>query len=165
MEKPIGTDADGFTILQTAVKSVLNQYPDLLEGEVIRYGELDEKSGIAFFDDTGALVYNEHEDVCGVMHQVCQYQFLIVYRTSSGKERNKITIQEFLNSLGKWLCREPVTINGRTAFLEQFPELTGGRIIKRITRENPYPTEPTKEGIQDWVLPMAVRYKYDFETL
>lgn len=65
--KPIGVDADGYDILTTAMKALLNQYPGLQENETIRFEQLEDDSGIAFSNDNGALVYSEKEDVCGVM--------------------------------------------------------------------------------------------------
>ena len=163
--KPIGVDADGYDILTTAMKALLNQYPGLQENETIRFEQLEDDSGIAFSNDNGALVYSEKEDVCGVMHQICQYPFFVIYRTASLLEKQKINVQAFLDSLGKWICREPVTIDGVDTRLTTFPELSGGRIIKRITRENSYGTVPQENGVQDWLLPLTVRYEYNYETI
>nr|DAG84444.1 MAG TPA: Minor capsid protein from bacteriophage [Caudoviricetes sp.]DAH22937.1 MAG TPA: Minor capsid protein from bacteriophage [Bacteriophage sp.]DAT57178.1 MAG TPA: Minor capsid protein from bacteriophage [Caudoviricetes sp.]DAU56084.1 MAG TPA: Minor capsid protein from bacteriophage [Caudoviricetes sp.] len=163
MDKVIGRDASGFDILTRAVKSLLNQYPGLEDGEVIKFEELGKESGIAFSADNGALVYAETEDVCGFRHQKCQYPFYVVYRTASNKERLKLSAQEFLDSLGKWLCQEPVVINGTQTRLAAFPALSEGRIIKRITRENSYGLEPNADAVQDWVLPVTVQYTNDIE--
>lgn len=163
MDKPIGRDASGFDIMTRAVKSLLNQYPGLLDGEVIKFEELAEDSGIAFSADNGALVYAETEDVCGGRHQKCQYPFYVVYRTASNKERLKLSAQEFLDSLGKWLCQEPVVINGSQTRLAAFPALSEGRIIKRITRDNSYGLEPNADAVQDWVLPVTVQYTNNIE--
>ena len=163
MDKVIGRDASGFDILTRAVKSLLNQYPGLEDGEVIKFEELGKESGIAFSADNGALVYAETEDVCGFRHQKCQYPFYVVYRTASNKERLKLSAQEFLDSLGKWLCQEPVVINGTQTRLAAFPALSEGRIIKRITRDNSYGLEPNADAVQDWVLPVTVQYTNNIE--
>lgn len=163
IDKVIGRDASGFDILTRAVKSLLNQYPGLEDGEVIKFEELGKESGIAFSADNGALVYAETEDVCGFRHQKCQYPFYVVYRTASNKERLKLSAQEFLDSLGKWLCQEPVVINGTQTRLAAFPALSEGRIIKRITRDNSYGLEPNADAVQDWVLPVTVQYTNDIE--
>ena len=127
--------------------------------------ELGKESGIAFSADNGALIYSEKEDVCGVMHQVCQYPFYVVYRTASDKERQKLSVQKFLDNLGKWICREPVIINGSETRLNAFPELSQGRVIKRITRDNSYGLEPQESGVQDWLLPLSVRYENTYEVI
>lgn len=161
--KPIGKDADGKDILADAIKSLLNQFPGLHDGEKIKYEELGTDSGIAFYADAGALIYSEKEDVCGTMHQVCQYPFIVVYRTASDKERQKLSVQRFLDNLGKWICREPVAVDGVETRLSAFPELSRGRVIKRITRDNSYGTEPQANGVQDWLLPITLKYEYEWE--
>lgn len=161
--KPIGKDAEGYDILRDAMKALLNQYPGLLEDQKIKYEEIGKDGGICFFSEAGALIYSEKEDICGTMHQVCQYPFFVVYRADSQKERQKNQIQNFLENLGRWICREPITIDGSEARLSAFPELSRGRVIKRIIRDNSYGTEPQENGVQDWLLPITVKYEYDWE--
>lgn len=162
-DKPIGKDVSGQTILVEAVRELLNRYPGLQEGQKIRFEELGKDGGIAFSADNGALVMSEKEDICGNMHQVCQFPFYVVYRTAAQRERQKLNVQSFLDHLGQWICGEPVNINGTQMQLRTFPQLPGGRTIKRIMRENSYGLEPQENGVQDWLLPVTVRYKYDWE--
>ena len=54
--KPIGLDATGYEVLTVAVKSLLNQYPGLYDGEIVKFEEMEKDSGIAFSADNGALV-------------------------------------------------------------------------------------------------------------
>lgn len=164
-QKPIGKDATGYEVITEAMKDLLNQFPGLLPGEEVKYEELGEDSGIAFSNDAGALVYTEREDVIGGVHQTCQYPFFIVYRAaSSAKERQKMSIQEFLDAFGKWLCREPTVIEDETYKLDGYPKLAGTRQIKKITRDNSYGTEPQTNGVQDWLLPVVVQYTNDIEA-
>lgn len=161
--KPIGKDASGYDVLTTAVKALLNQFPGLYENETVKFEELGEDSGIAFSADNGALIFSETEDVLGGVRQTCQYPFYIIYRTSSTKERQKMSIQEFLDTFGKWLCREPVVIDGSEERLSNYPTLSQGRKITKVTRDNSYGLEPQESGVQDWILPVSIEYKYDFE--
>lgn len=161
--KPIGKDASGYDVLTIAVKALLNQFPGLYENETVKFEELGEDSGIAFSADNGALIFSETEDVLGGVSQTCQYPFYIIYRTSSTKERQKMSIQEFLDTFGKWLCREPVVIDGSEQRLSNYPTLSQGRKITKVTRDNSYGLEPQESGVQDWILPVAIEYKYDFE--
>lgn len=161
--KPIGKDASGYDVLTIAVKALLNQFPGLYENETVKFEELGEDSGIAFSADNGALIFSETEDVLGGVSQTCQYPFYIIYRTSSTKERQKMSIQEFLDTFGKWLCREPVVINGSEQRLSNYPTLSQGRKITKVTRDNSYGLEPQESGVQDWILPVSIEYKYDFE--
>lgn len=161
--KPIGKDASGYDVLTIAVKALLNQFPGLYENKTVKFEELGEDSGIAFSADNGALIFSETEDVLGGVHQTCQYPFYIICRTSSTKERQKMSIQEFLDTFGKWLCREPVVINGSEQRLSNYPTLSQGRKITKVTRDNSYGLEPQESGVQDWILPVSIEYKYDFE--
>ena len=160
-QKPIGRDATGYEILTVAVKDLLNQYPGL-KGS-IKFEELEKDSGIAFSADNGALVFSEKMDITDTVHQVCQYPFFVIYRTASTRERQKMTAQKFLDTLGKWICREPVEIDGTVMRLAVFPQISGNRVIKRITRDNSYGLEPQENGVQDWVLPVSVQYTNEFE--
>lgn len=161
--KPIGKDASGYDVLTIAVKALLNQFPGLYENETVKFEELSEDSGIAFSADNGALIFSGTEDVLGGVRQTCQYPFYIIYRTSSTKERQKMSIQEFLDTFGKWLCREPVVIDGSEQRLSNYPTLSQGRKITKVTRDNSYGLEPQESGVQDWILPVSIEYKYDFE--
>lgn len=161
--KPIGKDASGYDVLTIAVKALLNQFPGLYENETVKFEELGEDSGIAFSADNGALIFSETEDVLGGVRQTCQYPFYIIYRTSSTKERQKMSIQEFLDTFGKWLCREPVVIDGSEQRLSNYPTLSQGRKITKVTRDNSYGLEPQESGVQDWILPVSIEYTYDFE--
>ena len=161
--KPIGKDASGYDVLTIAVKALLNQFPGLYENETVKFEELGEDSGIAFSADNGALIFSETEDVLGGVRQTCQYPFYIIYRTSSTKERQKMSIQEFLDTFGKWLCREPVVIDGSEERLSNYPTLSQGRKITKVTRDNSYGLEPQESGVQYWILPVSIEYKYDFE--
>lgn len=159
MDQIIGKDAEGFEILTAAMRSLLNQYPGLPDGESIKYEELKDDGGIAFSADSGALIYTEREDILGRYHQTCRYPFFVVYRIASDRERYKLSIQTFLDTLGKWICREPAVLNGSQIQLTEYPALTGNRKIKRITRENAYGLQPQENGVQDWLLPVTVQYE------
>lgn len=161
-QKPIGSDATGYEVLTTAMKNLLNDFPGL-NGESILYENLEKDSGIAFSADSGALVYTEKEDIIGNIHQDCQYPFFVVYRTAATREKQKINVQIFLDSLGKWICGEPAMINGSEIRLNSWPMLSQGRDIKRITRDNSYALEPQDNGVQDWLLPVTVIYTNEFK--
>lgn len=162
--QPIRVVADeGYKTVRDAIKVLLNQYPGLYPDEKILFETLDTDEGIIFSDNSGALVYSEKKDITDVVHQKCQYPFFVVYRSMTTKERLKLSIQTFLDTLGRWLCQEPVEINGTNMRLLEFPKLSEGREIKRITRENSYGLDPREDGAQDWVLPVTVEYTNEFE--
>lgn len=160
--KPIGTDPTGYEYMKKAIKSLLNQYPGL-DGEKIYFEELGEESGIAFSADAGALVMSERKSITDHVTQTCQFPFLLIYRTTATREFEKLNVSAFLDTMGKWLCKEPVEINGVFHRLTTYPAITDGRKITRITRNNSYGTVPNENKSQDWILPVSVQYTYEFD--
>ena len=160
--KPIGVDGVGYEVLTKAVSELLNEYPGLL-GRVVTFEGLEEQSGIAFSANNGALIMREPVDIIDHVTQTCQYPFYIVYRSASTRPDQKVRIQTFLDSIGKWVCKEPAEVNGEEVTLEAYPELAAGRKIIRVTRSNSYGLEPDAKGIQDWLLPVTVTYTNEFD--
>ena len=160
--KPIGTDATGYEYLKKAVKDLLNSFPGL-NGQTIYFEELGEESGIAFSADSGALVMAERRSITDHVTQTCQFPFLVIYRTTATREFQKMNVSNFLDSLGKWLCKEPVEIDGTIHRITSYPTISDGRKITKITRNNSYGTVPNENQSQDWVLPVSVQYTYEFD--
>lgn len=160
--KPIGTDATGYELLAKAVKVLLNEFPGL-NGQKILFEELGEDAGIAFSADAGALIMAERISITDHVTQTCQFPFLVIYRTTSTREFQKLNVSEFLDTLGKWICKEPVEIDGNFYRLSSYPSISDGRKITRISRNNSYGTVPNENKSQDWILPVSVQYTYEFD--
>lgn len=160
--KPIGKDATGYELLTKAIKALLNQFPGL-NGQKILFEELGEESGIAFSADAGALVMAERRSITDHITQECQFPFLVVYRTTTTREFQKLNVSAFLETLGKWICKEPVEIDDEIYRLSSYPEISDGRKITRISRNNSYGTVPNENKSQDWILPVSVQYTYEFD--
>ena len=160
--KPIGADVEGFEILTNAVLELLSRFPGL-NGREILFEELGRESGIAFSANNGALVMSERRSITDHVRQTCQYPFFVVYRTASTQEFQKLQVQAFFDTLGKWLCREPAVVNGETVRLKSYPALSDDRKITRITRSNSYGLEPSSDGVQDWLMPVTVEYTNEFD--
>lgn len=160
--QPIGNDFAGYDVLTKAIKDLLNDYPDL-DGELISFEELSEDGGITFSADNGALIYSEKESVTAHVRQICRYPFYIVYRVGANSETPKMEAQTFLDGIGKWLCKEKVVINDIEYKLSDYPALSQGRVIKKITRSNSYGLQPMENGVQDWILPVSVEYENEFD--
>ena len=158
--KPIGIDSTGHKLLTEAVRNMLNSYPALPFGTTIRFEQLDERSGIAFSADNGSLIISEKHSVTGKITRTCSYPFYVVYRASGDLENQKISIQEFLEGIGKWICGEVVEANGDIYVLKLYPELSDGRKITRVTRMNSYGLTPGENGVQDWLMPCTVEYMH-----
>ncbi len=162
MADPIGIDHDGYEVMTKAVSELLNQYPGL-DDRVVKFEELDTSNGIAFSADNGALVMSEKRTIVDHIIQTCQYPFFIVYRSASTRASQKVAIQTFLDSIGKWICKEPAVVGDEEITLESYPLLANGREIKRVTRNNSYAVEPDAKGVQDWLLPCVVEYTNEFD--
>lgn len=160
--KPIGVDATGYEVLTKAVQELLNAYPGL-DGKEILFEELSETSGIAFSANNGALVMVERKNILGAIKQECQFPFFIIYRTASTREFQKLRVQTFLDTIGKWICKESAEIGEKTFLLSSYPSLSRGRKITRITRMNSYGLDPNENGVQDWILPVTVDYTNEIE--
>lgn len=160
--RPIGVDAAGYEVLTKAVSELLNQYPGL-NGRIVSFEGLEESSGIAFSADNGPLIMQETVDIIDHVTQRCQFPFFIVYRSASTRPDQKVRIQAFLDSIGKWICKEPAEVGGEEVTLDEYPELAAGRKITRVTRDNSYGLEPDAKGVQDWLLPVTVTYTNEFD--
>lgn len=160
--KIIGYDVSGYEILTNAVMDLLSQYPGL-NGRTILFEELGKESGIAFSADNGALIISERRSITDHVSQQCQYPFYIIYRSASTREYQKLQVQAFFDSIGKWLCKEPVEVGGEKVHLRAYPALSDGRKITRITRSNSYGLEPNEDGVQDWLMPVTVQYTNEFD--
>lgn len=159
--EPIGVDATGYEVITKAVSELLNDYPGL-NGRTVSFEDLT-TSGIAFSADNGSLIMQETEDITGHVKQRCQYPFFVIYRTSSTSASQKLKVQTFLDSIGKWMCQEPAEVGGQEVQLEEYPALAKGRKITRITRMNSYGIDPDDKGVQDWLLPAVAEYTNEFD--
>lgn len=161
--KPVTYDVDGYDIITNALKDLLNSFPGLMEGENIKFSTLEEDSGISFYPISSTVTATETVSVTGKVNQVCNYPFYVVYRTAADSQNSKIDIKEFLDKLGKWLEKQPVTIDGETWKLSNYPELTEGREITEISRQTPAFLDNTSDGnVQDWVINIVLRYRNIF---
>ena len=160
-QKIIGYDVTGYEILTNAVLALLSQFPGL-NGREILFEELGE-SGIAFSADNGALIISEQRSITDHVTQTCQFPFYIIYRTTSTKEFQKLQVQSFFYFIGKWICKEPVEINGDTVRLTKYPPLSDVRKITKVTRSNSYGLDPNEDGVQDWLMPVTVQYTNEFD--
>ena len=161
--KPIGTDAEGYSVLRDAVLDLLNQFPGL-DGETVVFQSLSEDYGLSVEPEGGALIFTESRDIVGGVYQTCRYPFFLVYRSDTSDEYQKTRVSTLLDTIGAWICREPVEINGENVRLIEYPELSGGRKITGVTRDNSYALTQNENKTQDWVIPITVLYNHDFHS-
>lgn len=160
--KPIGADVSGHEAVTNAVSELLNSFPGL-NGREILFEEISAADGIAFSSDSGPLIMSQRRSITDHVYQTCQYPFFVIYRSTSTREFQKLHVQNFLDTLGKWLCREPVEVNGAVCQLKSYPKLSKNRKITSISRENIYGLVPNENKSQDWMLPVTIRYTNEYD--
>ena len=157
-------DIDGSEAVSKVLLDLLNQFPGLADKAVL-FSTLSDASGIGFFPTSGAALQSNKEDVTGHVLQVCQYPFSVIYRAAPKSETQRIRIKEFLDALGKWLERQPVTLNGHAHQISAYPTLaSGNRVIKSISRTSPaYLNSAYQDGIEDWMITLRLDYTNEFD--
>lgn len=158
-------DIDGSEAVTTALLELLNRFPGLKPGERILFSTVPEDGGIGFFPTSGAVYLLNKEDITGHVKQVCQYPFSVIYRAGAKTEAQRLRIKEFLDTLGKWLERQPVTVNQTVCQLAEYPALaSGNREIRSISRTNAaHLNDAYQNGMEDWVISGALNYRNEFD--
>ena len=163
-EKQVKFDTDGTPALTQAMLDLLNGYPGLKPGEKFQFATLGESRGKAFYPSAGAVIDDEVKDIIGYTHQTCVYGFAVVCRLSGLNERRRAATKEWLDTLGRWLNRETVTISKTDYTLTDYPALTGGRILRTVKLIVPAHLDGVENnGAEDWVCQIQARYTNDFK--
>lgn len=158
-----GYDIDGYEYITTALLSLLNNYPGLLEGDSIKFGNPDEDNGKAMIPVSGGIIVSEKKDIMGTVTQVCNYPFYVVYRSGAMSDHMQINTKEWLDNLGRWLERQSINIDNVKYKLTGYPDLTGNRKIKRIERQSPAFLETYQDGqIENWSIFISAEYENVF---
>lgn len=156
-------DVDGTEALSTVLLNLLNTFPGL-NGRKIEFSTLNKTAGIAFFPSAGAVIVQSRESITGHVKQSCQYPFTLVYRASPETEKQRLRIKEFLDTIGRWLEKQTVTVNGSEEILTAYPVLTGTREIKSITRSTPgHLNAAYQDGVEDWAITATLSYDNEYD--
>lgn len=162
-EKQVRYDLDGYEVITSALRELLNQFPGLPEGDEIAFSTLGAESGKAMYPITGAIIETERKDILGGVTQVCLYPFFVIYRASGLSESRKAAVKEWLDNLGRWLERQTVNISGLDYTLESYPPLTGRRTFLSIQRQTPAYLDNTQDNnAEDWAIYISARYRNEF---
>lgn len=156
-------DIDGSEIVSTALRTLLNQFPGLGDKR-ITFAHLNDTNGIAFFPTSGAALLSSTEDITGHVKQECMYPFTVVYRAAPKNESARIRMKELLDTLGRWLEMQPVTVSRKTYQLTSYPALEQGRVIKYIKRTNQaHYNAAYQDGVEDWLIALTLKYDSEFD--
>lgn len=155
-------DIDGTDIFSTVLLQLLNSFPGVTAGE-IKFSTLGTSSGIGFFPTSGAVLLSDTADITGHVKQVCLYPFNIVYRAAPQTEAQKLRVKEFLDTLGKWLELQTVTIGGEYCRLSEYPTIDDTRKIKSIRRTSAgHLYASYTDGIEDWLISATLQYENEY---
>lgn len=165
-EKKIQIDVDGSNVVSKVILDLLNSYPGLGD-RMIEFSTLSETSGIGFFPTSGAVILINRKDITGHVSQICQYPFVVAYRFAPKAKpaKQKMEVQEFLDTLGKWLELQPITIGDKEFKLSAYPALeSGNRKIESISRTNAAHLDRAYDDkVEDWVISATLKYKNEFD--
>lgn len=163
-EKVVKYDIDGYEAVTSALRELLNQYPGLSTSDEIAFSTLGEDSGKAMFPISGSVIETEKRSVTGKVTEVCLYPFYVIYRASGLNESRKAKVKEWLDTLGKWLEKKKVLIDGKEYQLEELPPLTEGRMFLSISRQTPAYLDTVNENkSENWAIYISARYQYEYQ--
>lgn len=162
-KKEVRYDIDGYEVVTAALRELLNQYPGLSPGDEIAFSALGEDSGKAMFPVSGAMIETEKESITGHVTQVCLYPFYVIYRAAGLSENRKAAVKEWLDSIGRWMERQSITVNGTEYHLKEYPSLTGNRKFLTISRQTPAYLDSTNDNkSENWAIYISARYQNEF---
>lgn len=157
-------DVDGYELITAALMDMVNTFPGLDDDEVIEFATDPADDGVAIFPTTGSFIYDERESITGHVTQMCQYPFTVVYRKSGLNSKRRMTAKEWLDTFGRWIERQTVTIDGTPYVLPEWPELTDNREIREVTRQAPgYLVSVNEDKSENWIMDCVVRYRNEFD--
>lgn len=163
-ERNYPQDVDGYEYVTNALKDTLNSYPGLEDGEKFEFSLIPNAEGFSFIASSGSFIVEERESITGHVLQMCAYPFMVIYRASGLNQKRKIAAKEWMDTLGKWLTRQPVKIDGQVCTLDKWPDLTDGREIRTITRQTPaYLGGINEDESENWVMDMMIQYRNEFD--
>lgn len=157
-------DVDGYDLVTAALMDLVNTFPALEDGEEILFATDPADEGVGIFPTTGSFIYDERESITGHVTQMCQYPFTVVYRKSGLNSKRRMTAKEWLDTFGRWIERQTVTIDGTTYQLQEWPELTENREIREVTRQAPaYLVSVNEDKSENWIMDVVIRYRNEFD--
>ncbi len=157
-------DVDGFEEVTMALMDTVNSYPGLMEGEQFKFSSIEPEEGMSIFASSGSFIMEDHESITGHVWQQCLYPFMVICQASGLNQMRKIQLKEWMDTFARWLTRQPVNIGDETVVLNEWPRLTGGRVIKRITKTTPaYLGSINGDKNESWIMNLQIQYQNEFD--
>lgn len=157
-------DVDGFDLITKALMDTLNSYPGLEPEEQFKFSTVLNEEGIAVIASSGAFIVDHRVSITDHVWDTCAYPFMIVYRVSGLDSKRKVDVKEWMDTLAKWLTRQPVEINREEYRLSRWPKLSGDRTIRDIIRQTPaYLGSINEDKSENWVMQLTIQYMNEFD--
>ena len=157
-------DIDWEEDVTNALMKLFNSYPGLLDRERFQFSMTEPEEGLSIMVSSGALIMEDHESITGHVWQMCLYPFMVIYRVSGLNQKRKIQVKEWMDTFARWLTRQPVNINGQTVVLDEWPELTEGRVIRNISRQTPaFLGGINEDKSENWIMNLQIQYRNEFD--
>ena len=155
-------DVQSYDIITNALMDLLNTYANLYDESIV-FSDIDADYGYSMYPTSGAVIVSQIRDILGHTTQNCQYNFTVMYHVGSLSENKKITAKEWLDRLGIWLEKQPVTIDSTDQTLTEYPVLSGNRRFTEIRRTSPATlTGIESNGVEQWSIGITARYVNEF---
>ena len=164
--------------ISQAIIALLNTCPFI--DEDISFACLPEDGGIAIYPTGGAVIQSERRSITDDIRQQCAYSFALVKRSYGYTETRKMSDKELLDTIGKWLERQPVRViediipDGEEEavptpveyILQGYPLLTGGRVIEEISRQSSAQIDSiTEDQSELWAINLRLLYRNEFHLI
>lgn len=162
-KKPMGVDVAGYDWLTEAIRALVNQFPGVENWEQVAFASLADDGGTAFYPAAGAVIEEEKVSVTGKVRQVCRYGFMMAARLTAPMEAQRLYIKEWLDSLGRWLEGQTVTVDGQQYELAAYPPMKDGRRFLSFERMSAgYMDGVSDDHVETWAIALAARYENIF---
>lgn len=161
-EKIIKYDLDGHDVVKDAILELINESP-LIGKERVSFGVLEETHGFAMIPISSSVIEITKKSIIGKVTEICYYPFTLVYRGSGMNEKKKSQVSELLDSIGKYLEKKEIIVDGVSQKLQSYPALTGNRKFLEIRRQTPsYLANSYEDKSEDWEIRITARYQNEY---
>lgn len=158
-------DINGYKVITKAMRELLNQFPLLRDNEQFDFSTIAEDEGLAFYPTSGAVIQNKKEDITGWVEQNCYYPMIVFNRAGGLSQNGKADTKEWLDTLGRWLARHVIEVDGKEYQLTQYPPLNGNYEFTDISSAPSYLLDSTDDKIDTWAIEITATYKHKYKKL
>lgn len=137
-----------------AVVMMVKNAPMILKRTQIRYEDMA-LNALGIFPQQGTVYLRRY--ISGAFDG--QYSFFLRTRVKPTSDDRKISEEARLNTIAMWLEGKPVTYDGKTYQIADYPALTEGRMIRQISRASPaFMASMQDDGTVDYQVNLQLQY-------